>query len=141
MFHASAIGPFSNFRYIEASDDPGEEGHYFGPASPDEWLSFITSRIPVFNIGVAYRQQLSKDIMFSGGFRTDFNALDERYNPEFPENNKKILYSFNVYHVNYRLGYTFKRGSNILGMQFSHGNTKDQRQFQFDIKYSISLWV
>jgi hypothetical protein len=118
----------SPYQYIEASDDPGEDGYHFGTEDPAEWLTFTTSQNPVFNIGFAYRQQLSKDIMFSGGFRTDFNALDEKQNKEFPNNNRKTIYGFNVYHINYGLGYAFKRGSIILGMQFSHGDAKDQRQ-------------
>ncbi len=36
--------------------------------------------------------------------------------------------TFNVYHVNYGLGFNFKRGSIILGMQFSHGQSNDQKQ-------------
>jgi hypothetical protein len=67
--------------------------------------------------------------MFSGGFRTDFIGRDFPGNgQEFPNNNKKAFYSFNVYHLNSGLGYSFKRGSIILGMQYSHGDTRDQRQ-------------
>jgi hypothetical protein len=117
-----------DYQYIEASDNPGENGYHYGTEGAGEWLSFTTSQNPVFNFGVAYKQQLTKDILFSGGFRTDFNALNKQQNQEFPGINKKILYSFNVYHINYGLGYGFKKGSIILGMQFSHGDAKDQRQ-------------
>jgi len=119
----------SDYKYIEASDDPGEDGYHFGTDEPAEWLNFTTGHNPVFNIGVAYKQQLTEDIMFSGGFRTDFIGRDFPGNgQEFPNNNKKAFYSFNVYHLNSGLGYTFKRGSIILGMQYSHGDTRDQRQ-------------
>jgi hypothetical protein len=95
---------------------------------PAEWLSFTTRQLPVFNAGVAYRQQLTGSLMFSGGFRTDFNCLEPSTDKEFPYNNKKSFYTFNVYHINYGLGSTFKRGSIILGMQFSHGRANDQKQ-------------
>jgi hypothetical protein len=118
----------SDYQYIEASNNPGEGGYHFGTDSPAEWLSFKTAQKPVFNLGIAFKQQITDDIMFSGGFRTDFNALDEQQTAEFPGNNKKTLYRINVFHVNSGLGYSFKRGSIILGMQFSHGEAKDQRQ-------------
>ncbi len=116
------------YDYIEAHHDPGEDGYNYSEVDPAEWLSFTARQIPVFNVGVAYKQQLSDNLMFSGGFRTDFDCIDPASSKEFPYNNKNTAYHFNVYHVNYGLGFNFKRGSIILGMQFSHGQVNDQRQ-------------
>jgi hypothetical protein len=116
------------FDYIEAHHDPGEDGYNYSPVDPEEWLSFSAQQNPVFNAGVAYKQQLSDKVMFSGGFRTDFNCLDPGSSKVFPYNNTNTAYHFNVYHVNYGLGFNFKRGSIILGMQFSHGQSNDQKQ-------------
>ena len=66
--------------------------------------------------------------MLSGGFRTDFNYMDSGDESQFMEYNSKMSYSLNVYHLNYGLGYNFKRGSITLGMQFSYGQEKNQRQ-------------
>jgi hypothetical protein len=118
----------SSFNYIEAHHDPGEDGYNFTPFEPEEWLSYGTRQKPLLNVGVAYKQQINEDLMFSGGFRTDFNYLEFPEDMEFPKYNHKTYYIFDVYHINYGLGYKFKRGSIILGMQFSHGRMNDQRQ-------------
>ncbi len=128
LFTAEYFFGLPEFDYIEASPDPGENGYNLSGIDADDWLSFYTRQVPVFNLGVAYRQQLTEKLMFSGGFRTDFSCLDISKDEPFPYGNKKTYYSYNVYHVNYGLGYQFKRGSIILGMQFSHGDDQDQRQ-------------
>jgi hypothetical protein len=48
--------------------------------------------------------------------------------PAVPEFNRKHTYTLDVYHFNSGIGYNFKRGSIILGMQFSYGQNKNQRQ-------------
>jgi hypothetical protein len=116
------------FDYIEANHDPGEDGYDYSGIAPEEWLSFSVKQNAVFNAGIAYKQQLSDRIMFSGGFRTDFNCLDPGTPKEFPYNNTNTAYHFNIYHINYGLGFNFKRGSIILGMQFSHGQKNDEKQ-------------
>jgi hypothetical protein len=116
------------YDYIEAHHDPGEDGYNYSEVDPAEWLTFTAQQNPVFNAGVAYKQQISDKVMFSGGFRTDFNCLNPESSRVFPYNNRNNAYYFNVYHINYGLGFNFKRGSIILGMQFSHGQSKDERQ-------------
>jgi hypothetical protein len=117
------------YDYIEASHDPGEDGYDFTPGEPEDWLSFTVRQKPVFNVGVAFRQRIGGKLMFSGGFRTDFNSIDPvQKGGEFLLQNKRSFYAFDLYHVNYGLGYGFKRGSIILGMQFSHGRANDQSQ-------------
>ena len=128
LFTAEYFFGVPTFEYIEAHHDPGEGGYNYSPVDPAEWLSFTARQIPVFNAGVAYKQQLRENLMFSGGFRTDFSCLDPVKSGDFPYNNKNMAYTFNVYHVNYGLGFNFKRGSIILGMQFSHGQVSDQHQ-------------
>ena len=128
LFTAEYFFRLPEYDYIEANQEPGEDGYNFSGIDAADWLSFNARQAPVFNIGVAYRQQLTEKLMFSGGFRTDFSCLDLSGDEKFPYSNKKTYYSYNVYHVNYGLGYQFKRGSIILGMQFSHGEEQDQRQ-------------
>ena len=62
----------SAFEYIEAEHDPGEDGYHYGPAEPEDWLSFTTSQKPVLNVGIAFKEQINDQLMVSGGFRTDF---------------------------------------------------------------------
>ncbi len=128
LFTAEYFFGLPTFDYIEAHHDPGEDGYNYSEVNPEEWLSFTARQIPVFNAGVAYKQQLSDKLMFSGGFRTDFSCLDPDRSSGFPYDNNNTAYTFNVYHVNYGLGFNFKRGSIILGMQFSHGQSNDQKQ-------------
>jgi hypothetical protein len=113
---------------IEAHHEPGEDGYDYAPGEPEEWLSFKIRQKPVFNAGIAYKQRISGELMFSGGFRTDFNCMDPVQEGEYLSYNQKSFYTFDLYHFNYGLGYGFKRGSIILGMQFSHGRANDQRQ-------------
>jgi hypothetical protein len=128
LFSAEYFFGLPSFSYIEARNDPGEDGYDFSGTDPSEWLSLIRRQVPVFNAAVAYKQQLTERLMFSGGFRTDFNCLGQSAAKEFPFNNRSTFYNFNVYHINYGLGFNFKRGSIILGMQFSHGRENDQQQ-------------
>jgi hypothetical protein len=118
----------SDFNYIEAGNDPGEDGYHYGPARPEDWLSFTLSQNPVLNVGVAFKEQVNARLMVSGGFRTDFGYIDPVEEREFPNNNRRALYTFDVYHVNLGLGYGFKRGSIILGTQYSNGRANDQQQ-------------
>lgn len=128
LFTAEYFFGLPEYKYIEASQEPGDNGYNFSGLNAADWLSYNARQVPVFNIGVAYRQQLSEKLMFSGGFRTDFTCLDLSAEEQFPYNNRKTYYTYNVYHINYGFGYQFKRGSIILGMQFSHGDDQDQRQ-------------
>ena len=66
--------------------------------------------------------------MFSGGFRTDFNYNDPVGDGELLEYNQRYFYNFDVYHLNSGLDYGFRRGSIIVGMQFSYGQANDQLQ-------------
>ena len=128
LFTAEYFFGLSTFDYIEASNDPGEDGYNFSPVEAGEWLTFTTHQNPVFNAGVAFKKIVNSDLMLSGGFRTDFNYMDSGDESQFMEYNSKMSYSLNVYHLNYGLGYNFKRGSITLGMQFSYGQEKNQRQ-------------
>jgi hypothetical protein len=116
------------YDYIEASNDPGEEGYNFNPFEAGEWLSFAAHHNPVLNAGVAFKQQISNDLMFSGGFRTDFRYFDPNEDPGMLEMNKRTNYNLNVYHFNYGFNRNFKRGAITLGMQFSYGQEKNQLQ-------------
>ena len=82
----------------------------------------------MLNAGVAFKTVISDRMVYSGGFRTDFNYLDTSDDPEFPYNNGNAFYVFDVYHLNSGISYSFKRGSITLGMQFSHGRVNDQEQ-------------
>jgi len=128
LFTAEYFFRLPTYYYIEASNDPGEDGYNFSPGEAGEWLSFTTQQNPVFNAGVAFKKIVNSDLILSGGFRTDFNNMDSNEKPGFMEFNSKMSYSFNVYHFNYGLGYNFKRGSITLGMQFSYGQEKNQQQ-------------
>ena len=116
------------YDYIEASNDPGEEGYNFSPGEAGEWLSFSAQHNPVLNAGVAFKQQINSDLMFSGGFRTDFRYFDPSEDPGMLEMNKRTNYNLNVYHFNYGFNRNFRRGAITLGMQFSYGQEKDQLQ-------------
>lgn len=116
------------YDYIEASNDPGEDGYNFSPLEAGEWLSFSAKHNPVFNAGVAFKQQINTDLMFSGGFRTDFRYSDPGDDPGMPEMNKRTNYNLNVYHFNYGVNRNFKRGAITFGMQFSYGQEKNQLQ-------------
>jgi hypothetical protein len=116
------------FYYIEASNNPGEDGYNFSPTEASEWLSFTKQHNPVLNAGVAFKKIVSSKLMLSGGFRTDFNFIDPAVETRTINFNQKLSYSLDVYHFNYGLGYNFKRGAITLGTQFSYGQRKNERQ-------------
>jgi len=128
LFTAEYFFRLKSYDYIEADRDPGEDGYNYSPTEPEAWLSFATAHKPVLNAGVAFKTVISDRMVYSGGFRTDFNYLDPADNPEFPYYNNNTFYIFDVYHLNSGLNYSFKRGSITLGMQFSHGRANDQEQ-------------
>ncbi len=128
LFTAEYFFGLKSFDYIEANHDPGEDGYNYSPVEPDEWLTFTTSHKPVLNAGVAFKTVISDRMVYSGGFRTDFNYLDPVDDRNFPYYNSHTFYVFDVYHFNSGINYSFKRGSITLGMQFSHGRANDQEQ-------------
>jgi hypothetical protein len=128
LFTAEYFFGIKEFKYIQASADPGEEGYNFTPYEPDVWLTTTSRQKPVLNAGVAFKQHLNSLLTISGGFRTDFNYNKPSNDPALPEFNRKNIYNLDVYHLNSGLGYNFKRGSIILGMQFSFGMDKNQSQ-------------
>lgn len=118
----------SSFEYIEAGDEPGEDGYNYSPVGPAEWLTFTSAHRPVLNAGIALKHRFNERLVFSGGFRTDFNYLYPPENGSFLEKNRKTNYIFDVYHVNSGLGFDFDRGSITIGMQYSYGRANQQRQ-------------
>ena len=128
LFTTEYFFGMKTYDYIEAHHDPGKDGYNFTPLEPEDWLSFTASNEPVLNAGVAFKHYVSPELMISGGFRTDFRYLNISDKPGFLEYNSKYLYLLNIYHLNTGLGYNFKRGSIIMGMQFSFGQEKNQPQ-------------
>ena len=128
LFTTEYFFGLKSFNYIEASHDPGEEGYNYNPAEPEEWLSFTSAHKPVLNAGVAFKTVISDRLVYSGGFRTDFNYLDPDDGNVFPFKNDNSFFPLNVYHFNSGVNHSFRRGSITLGMQFSHGRANDQEQ-------------
>ena len=128
LFTAEYFFGIRQYDYIGASGNPGEEGYNFTPFEPDEWLSTSSVQKPVLNAGVAFKRHVNDQLMISGGFRTDFNSISESKEPPLPGFNMKNGYKLNVYHLNSGIGYNFRQGSIILGMQFSYGQKNNRRQ-------------
>ena len=116
------------YDYIEANEDPGENGYNYTPFEPGEWLSFKLEQKPVLNAGIAIKQQINSNIVYSGGFRTDFNYIENPGQQMSAGSNFKSVYMFDVYHWNSGLSFSFKRGSVTLGMQYSYGRANNQEQ-------------
>ncbi len=128
LFSTEYFFGIPEYDYIEADNDSGEDGYNFSPVEAGEWLTFKARHEPVFNFGVAFKQQINTNLMYSGGFRTDFRYYDPSEDPGFLETNKRSNYNINVYHFNSGFGKKFNRGSITLGMQFSYGQEKDLGQ-------------
>ena len=128
LFTAEYFFGLPAYDYIEAGNDPGEEGYIFSPMEAGEWLSFYNQHSPVFNAGIAFKKIVSSKLTLFGGFRTDFNYMRNDEEPSLLEINKKPNYSLNVFHFNYGVGYNFKRGSITMGTQLSYGQEKNQWQ-------------
>jgi hypothetical protein len=54
--------------------------------------------------------------------------MDYDREPDFLVRNERGNYSFNVYHLNSGLAYQFRRGSIMMGMQFSYGQKNNEKQ-------------
>ncbi|MDZ7635193.1 MAG: hypothetical protein U5L72_12510 [Bacteroidales bacterium] len=100
LFTAEYFLGLKSYNYIEANHEPGEEGYNHNPAEPEDWLSFTSVHKPVLNAGVAFKTVISDRMVFSGGFRTDFNYIDPVEDPVFPYYNNNTFYVFDVYHLN-----------------------------------------
>jgi hypothetical protein len=128
LFTAEYFFGLSDYEFIEASEQPVDNGYDYLYGASKEWLSFAVRQKPVLNAGMAFRYSIKDNLMFSGGFRTDFNFKEPVEKVEFLEYNSRNPYTFHIYHVNYGLNYKFDRGSLILGMQYSYGRANDQKQ-------------
>jgi hypothetical protein len=128
LFTTEYFFGLDKFDYIEAGNEPGEDGYHYAPGTPGSFLTFSSVHKPVLNAGIAFKKIVSEQLMLSGGFRTDFNYQDQSVEPGIIGMNEKTNYSMDVYHFNYGLGYNFKRGSITLGMQFSYGQEKNRDQ-------------
>jgi hypothetical protein len=128
LFTSEYFFGIPEYEYIEADNDPGEDGYNFSPVEAGEWLTFTARHEPVFNFGVAFKQQMNSNLVYSGGFRTDFRYYDPSEDPGYLEKNKRTNYNINVYHLNSGFSKNFKRGAITLGMQFSYGQEKELEQ-------------
>jgi hypothetical protein len=128
LFTAEYFSGVKEYNYIEAHEGNGEDDYNISPFKPENWLSFRKTHDPVFNAGMAFKKYLNDNLVLSGGFRTDFHYSRSQSPTSGFEENTVATYSFDVYHLNTGVGYNFKRGSIILGMQFSYGQNKNQKQ-------------
>ena len=128
LFTAEYFLGLPEYKYIEATNAQGEEGYDFSPEGTDKWLSFNMEHKPVFNVGLAFKQEINSNLTFSGGFRTDYRFIKYTDYPGFIDYNKKQSYNVDVYHLNYGFNKIFSKGIITLGMQFSYGQNKNEPQ-------------
>jgi hypothetical protein len=101
----------------------------YSELSNKDWLSIANVAKPVLNIAIGYRWELSENLMFLSGFRTDFNNISNAKYDELSEYNKINTTNINIYH--YTGGFQFyflKKYLLVAGGELSFGYDKNQKQ-------------
>lgn len=94
-----------------------------------DWLSFVDVARPVLNVAIGYRWELSKNLMFLSGIRTDFNNINNADYKEYSDYNKINTTNINIYHYNGGVQFYFlKKYLLVAGGELSFGYDKNQRQ-------------
>ena len=120
----------SPYKMIDApiKDDITSNIIYDGLDNKD-WLSFVDVAAPVFNVAIGYRRELSHNLMFLSGLRTDFNNTNNADYKEYSTYNKVNTTDLNIYHLNSGIQFYFlKKYLLVAGGELSFGYDKNQQQ-------------
>ncbi len=94
-----------------------------------DWLSVADVAKPVLNVAIGYRWQLSKNLMFLNGFRTDFNNINKADYKQYDDYNKINTTDINIYHYTGGVQFYFlKKYLLVAGGELSFGYDKNVRQ-------------
>lgn len=94
-----------------------------------DWLSIVDVAKPVLNVAIGYRWELSKNLMFLNGFRTDFNNINGADYKQYSSYNKINSTNINIYHYTGGVQFYFlKKYLLVAGGELSFGYDKNQRQ-------------
>lgn len=94
-----------------------------------DWLSIANVAKPVLNVAVGYRWELSKELMFLSGIRTDFNNINNADYKEYSDYNKINTADINIYHLTGGVQFYFlKKYLLVAGGELSFGYDKNQIQ-------------
>ena len=94
-----------------------------------DWLSIADVAKPVLNVAIGYRWQLSENLMFLNGFRTDFNNINGADYGKYDNYNKINTTNINIYHYTGGVQfYLLKKYLLVAGGELSFGYDKNQRQ-------------
>lgn len=94
-----------------------------------DWLSVADVAKPVLNVAIGYRWQLSENLMFLNGFRTDFNNINGADYKQYDNYNKINTTNINIYHYTGGVQfYLLKKYLLVAGGELSFGYDKNQEQ-------------
>jgi hypothetical protein len=105
-----------------------------------DWLSVADASREVFNVAIAYRWKLKRDLLFMNGFRTDFNNVKNVNYGQFNDLNKINTTNFDIYH--YNAGFQFyllKKYQMIAGGELSFGyatNLEQVANYSHPVEYN-----
>jgi len=94
-----------------------------------DWLSVANVAKPVINFAIGYRWELSQNLMFLSGFRTDFNNINGADYKELDNYNKINTTDINIYHYTGGVQFYFlKKYLLVAGGELSFGYKSNQTQ-------------
>lgn len=94
-----------------------------------DWLSIADVAKPVLNVAIGYRWQLSDNLMFLNGFRTDFNNINGADYGDLNDYNKINSTNINIYHYTGGVQFYFlQKYLLVAGGELSFGYDKNQSQ-------------
>ena len=124
------FAPVEPYRMVQATENPDLAG---GSATEnvdgDEWLNFVDGAKPVLNVALGIRGYIKENLMFMGGFKTNFsykNHLDI-----YPFQQDKMVKSVDLDYYHLSGGLTLRIFGQDLtaGLQYKLGINKNQTQF------------
>jgi len=123
----SKIDPY---RMVEAEESPDiGPGFQADEVLFSEWLTYVNGARPVFNVALGYSWTLKKDLLFMGGFRTDFNYVKNLDFDPYTGFNTVQSVSVDLYHITCGFSWNVLGQDIITGIQYSLGRNKNQKQF------------
>jgi len=120
---------FAEIDNYNSIDNSKVAKYYEDDYSPGtDFLTFSYGAKSLTNFGVGIRRTISEKLELLGGFKTDFssyrlNELDDVHLNEYHRG------SANLYHFTTGMRTVFKRGSVLLGIEYTVGYKKDMMQF------------
>lgn len=117
------------YRMVEVDENPDLAGGIeIENKDGSEWLTFVDGAKPVLNLAFGYRAQIKENLMFLGGFKTNFSYKKDLSVYPFQEDKLIKSIDFDYYHLSGGLTLRIWGQDLTAGIQYKLGISKNQSQ-------------